>query len=117
MKCLYGIFFICVCIWCPCVDAMSVNDLNPEQEWRLQRLTVEGNEHFSTDQLRKEIVTKPRPWYFPWRPHPPFDPVTFTTDIERLVRFYRAQGYYHAQVTYDLERQKDDHLIIAHIMI
>jgi len=96
---------------------MSVDDLNPEQEWQLQKLTIEGNVHFSTNQLSKEIVTKPRPWYLPWRSYPSFDPVTFTTDIERLARFYRAQGYYHAQVTYDLESQKDDHFIVARIMI
>lgn len=117
MKRLCGVFFISLLVSYPHVlYAGSVDDLDPEQEWQLENLTIEGNVHFSTDQLQTEIVTKPRSWYMPWRPHPPFDPVTFTTDIERLARFYRAQGYYYAQVTYNLEVQKAN-LVVAHIVI
>src|SRR5215475_14627292 len=88
--------------------ALQVEDLDPDKEWEVQALTITGNEHFSTSELRGEMVTTTRTWYTPWRSRPHFDPVAFKTDIERLARFYRAQGYYEAQVSYDLDVQEAD---------
>jgi outer membrane protein insertion porin family/translocation and assembly module TamA len=99
------------------VDAAQVEDLDPEKDWQVQELSVEGNEHFSTAQLRGEMVTTARTWYTPWRSRPHFDPVAFKTDIERLARFYRAQGYYEAQVSYDLEMQEAEHFVSVRITI
>ncbi|MGE0684696.1 MAG: autotransporter assembly complex family protein, partial [Candidatus Binatia bacterium] len=48
---------------------------------------------------------------------PQFDPVAFRTDIERIQRFYRAQGYYEAQVTYELVVESDSQLVTARISI
>jgi outer membrane protein assembly complex protein YaeT len=101
----------------PAVFALQVDDLDPDQEWRLKELSIDGNTQFSTGELQAQIVTKPRPWYVPWRQRPSFDPVTFTTDIERLASFYRAQGYYHATVSYDLTVDETEHLVNADITI
>jgi outer membrane protein insertion porin family/translocation and assembly module TamA len=99
------------------VHALRVEDLDPENKWATAKLVIEGNSHFSTTQLRGEMVTTTRSWYIPWRARPQFDSVAFRTDIERLQRFYRAQGYYAAQVTYELEVEKDSQLVTARISI
>ncbi len=46
-----------------------------------------------------------------------FDPVTFTTDIELLQRFYEARGYYQSRVTYDLQVDDQDASVTAHISV
>jgi len=81
---------------------VQLNDLEPEKDWRLQHLTITGNPHFSTRQLRQQLLSKTWLWTAPWRSYPRFDPVTFAADLTRLQRFYEMQGYYEAKVSYDL---------------
>lgn len=83
--------------------ALTLEDLDPRQEWQIKVFTISGNDHFPTTALLTELVTKTRPWYTPWRPRSQFDPGAFRTDLERLQRFYKAHGYYEAQISYDLE--------------
>ena len=82
--------------------AVQLDDLDPDKDWRLQRLTIAGNLHFSTRQLRQQLLSQTRPWTTPWRSFPRFDPVTFAADLTRLKRFYEMQGYYETSVSYDL---------------
>ena len=103
MKRFHTLLLVLFVSWGSSVFALTVEDLDPNQEWKMKALTIEGNERVSGDALRAEMVTIPRSWYTPWRAHPQFDPVAFKTDVERLARFYRAQGYYDALVSYDLE--------------
>src|SRR5712692_7385847 len=117
MKQLQRMFFVALTVWCAHVYAASIDDLDPDQEWSIKALAIAGNERFSTAELRAQLVTTTRPWYTLWRPHPRFDPVTFKTDLERLTRFYRARGYYDAQVSYSLEVQETDRLVTVHIDI
>lgn len=117
MKRLQRLFFIGLLLWCSHVYAANIENLDPYQEWQIKTLTIAGNERFSTDQLRGELLTITRPWYTPWRPYPRFDPVTFKTDLERLTRFYRAQGDYDARVSYSLDVQEIDQLVTACVTI
>ena len=117
MKRLCSFFFIGILFLRSSVFALTVEELDPEQEWQLTTLTMTGNQHFPTDELRAVLVTHTRPWYAPWRARARFDPVTFTTDMQRLVRFYQARGYYEAKVSYDLEVHEADHLVTAHVTL
>jgi len=99
------------------VRALTLEDLDASREWQLKELVVIGNEHFSTGQLRAELVSKTRAWYTPWRSRPPFDPASFATDLERLQRFYQAQGYYEVQISYDLEINDATHSVSPQVMI
>src|SRR4051812_43072463 len=103
MKRCYCFFVIATLLRSFPVLALTVDDLDPQVTWHIRSLSISGNEHFSTSQLRTEMVTKTRPWYTLWRSLPEFDLVTFAKDVQRLQRFYQAQGYYEAQVTYDVE--------------
>ena len=101
-----GIFLFCF-VWLlgwggAVVFAGSLEQLDPDREWRVESITLSGNEQFDTETLLAELQTTTRPWYMPWQKRPRFDPVTFTRDIERLRHYYETQGYYQAQVTYEL---------------
>lgn len=87
--------------------AVLVDALDPTRQWKVARIEFSGNQKFSDDPLRAAIVTKERPWYRFWEERPALDPVTFTTDLERLRRFYEAEGYYSAVITYDLDAERE----------
>lgn len=95
------------CIWAlggrsGVVFARSLEQLDSERAWRVESVVLSGNEQFDTETLLAELQTKTRPWYMPWKKKPLFDPVTFERDIERVRHYYETQGYYQAQVTYEL---------------
>ena len=103
---------------CPhCLWAVQLDDLNPEKNWRLQHLTITGNVHIPTRQLRQQMLSKTRSWTTPWKAFPRFDPVTFAADMTRLKRFYEMQGYYEAVVSYDLSIDEPRKGITAQVTI
>ena len=85
------------------VHAAQVDALAIAQDWTVRRVAVRGNDEVSARSIAAVMVTQDRPWYTPWRPRPPFDPVTFRTDVERVRTLYRSRGYYRARVEYDIE--------------
>ena len=91
----------------PAVLAVPIEVLEPGREWRVGKIEITGNEHFSDSQLYTEMLTQSRPWYRPWETRPVFDPITFKTDLERLGRFYESHGYYKQSISYDLELDND----------
>ena len=95
------------CVWVPgwksdVVFALSLEELDPERAWRVESVVLSGNTQFDAATLLAELQTKTRPWYTPWKKRPLFDPVSFERDLERVRHYYETQGYYQAQVTYDL---------------
>ena len=76
-----------------------------------------GNTALPERELLAELLTKERPWYFPWQNRPVFDPITFVTDLERLQRFCEAQGYYRCRVSYDLQVHTPKTLVLVHIQV
>jgi outer membrane protein assembly complex protein YaeT len=99
------------------VFAVSIAALDPARQWRVERIEFSGNEKFSKGELSEFIVTKARPWYRFWEERPVFDAVTFVTDLDRLRRYYEAQGYYEAVVAYDLQIDADRDRVTAAIRI
>jgi outer membrane protein assembly complex protein YaeT len=83
-------------------SATQLEALDPSREWRVDKIEISGNEHFSDSQVMAEMITQARPWYRFWEERPLFDPVTFATDLDRLRRFYEAEGYYLSRITHDL---------------
>ena len=91
---------------CSPVSALTLDDLDPDQEWRLGALHFSGHSQLTEAELRAALTTRPRPWYTPWRVHPAFDPIAFGLDVKRLIRLYRSRGYYHARLDYELTRRE-----------
>jgi outer membrane protein assembly complex protein YaeT len=98
-------------------SAVLVDALDPARQWKVDQIKFSGNNKFSNDDLSDAIITKARPWYRFWAERPEFDPITFTSDIERLQRFYEARGYYGTSVTYDLDVDDPRGLISARIEV
>lgn len=97
--------------------ALTVDQLPPGRDWRVGGLDIEGNDAISSSTIEEYLLTKQRAWYAPWRERPPFDPVTFTTDLDRVERLYGSRGYYEAAVTYDLEIDAERALVRAHLRV
>src|SRR5262249_58038716 len=89
----------------------------PARDWELRVLRFRGRHAISAADLRKAMVTKPRTLLAVWRAYPAFDPIAFRTDIERLRQLYRNHGYYHAQITYDLELPAKGNALTAVVYI
>ena len=53
----------------------------------------------------------------PWRPLAPCDAITFAADIERLARFYKAQGFYRAEIDRDLQVALDSQTVKSALAI
>jgi outer membrane protein insertion porin family len=92
-------------------SAVLLDALDPARQWRVQGIEFSGNQKFSGADLSAAIVIQSRPWYRFWEDRPPFDPVTFEADLERLRRFYESKGYYGTEVVYDLQVNDADGLI------
>jgi outer membrane protein insertion porin family/translocation and assembly module TamA len=83
--------------------AVQLDALDTAREWTLLALRFEGNHALGSRTLRQAVVTKPRPWFTPWRAFPPFDPLALRDDLDRIERLYRSRGYYRARVFHDVE--------------
>jgi outer membrane protein assembly complex protein YaeT len=97
--------------------AVLLDALDPARQWKVARIEFSGNEKFSENELRAIIVTQERPWYRFWNERPVFDPITFSTDLERLQRYHEARGYYDTNVVYDLDVDANAGLVAARIEI
>jgi outer membrane protein assembly complex protein YaeT len=97
--------------------ALQLDELPADREWHTRSIEISGNRSIGGDDLREAILTKTRAWYAPWRDRPPFDPVTFAHDLDRMRRSYDMQGYYNAKITYELTLDEDAGLVSAVIHI
>jgi outer membrane protein assembly complex, YaeT protein len=102
-----------LCLGSP-ICALTLKDLDPGKTLQVKAVEITGNEVFSEDRLRRELVTKGRPWYAFWRERPGFDPLTFETDLKRLKRFYERHGYHKADISYDLTIEQEK-LVTVHL--
>jgi outer membrane protein assembly complex protein YaeT len=98
-------------------SAIQLEALDPGRQWRVDRIEISGNQHFSDSQVLAEMVTRARPWYRFWEERPLFDSVTFATDLERLRRFYESQGYYQSRITYDLDVDETRDVVSAQVHV
>lgn len=76
----------------------------PPDPW-VRHLDFEGNAHLSDAQLSARISTEGKSWV-PFTRRHTFDEAAFGTDLARIERLYRAEGYYQARVV----RVRIDHL-------
>jgi outer membrane protein assembly complex protein YaeT len=98
-------------------SAVLIDALDTTREWKVEAIEFSGNKTFSVDELSEAISTKARAWYRIWEDRPPFDPITFQNDLEKLQRFYESKGYYGTTVTYDLDVDESESAITARISI
>ena len=98
-------------------SAVLIDALDTTREWKVQGIEFFGNQAFSADELSEAMSTKARAWYRVWEDRPPFDPITFENDLEKLRRFYESKGYYETTIAYDLVVDEPNTWITARINI
>jgi len=98
-------------------SAVLIDALDTTRQWKVEAIEFSGNKTFSADELSEVMSTKTRPWYRVWEDRPPFDPITFQNDLEKLQRFYESKGYYGTTITYDLDADDPQSRITARITI
>jgi len=76
--------FISLAIGSITVRANTTDELSPDIQWKVGRLSFVGNRALSDAELSKTMRTKSRPAYLLWKKRPEFAPETFKTDIARL---------------------------------
>jgi translocation and assembly module TamA len=74
----------------------SAPELNPEDPV-LVSLRFEGNHSFGRGDLEDGLVTETGSW-LPFTRKPRFDASTFQGDVDRILTFYKAHGYFEARV-------------------
>jgi outer membrane protein assembly complex protein YaeT len=114
--CLFSALAIWLLLTCR-ASAIQIEALDATREWRVDKIEISGNEHFSDSQLIAEMVTQARPWYRFWEERPIFDTVTFKTDLDRLRRFYESEGYYKNHIRYDLRVDETRGLVSPQVYV
>ncbi len=67
----------------------------------IDKIHFAGNKAFSEDDLKGELDdTKEKTWWHFWS-HPKFDRKKFDTDKEKLLKFFRKNGYLDAEIVSD----------------
>jgi len=96
------LLFLIAIFHAPASFALTLDDLDPSEHWKVGALSFKGNRIFDDSDLQAVMLTRPRPFYTPWKARPEFEPGAFSKDLTRLRIFYEAHGYYHLRLTYNL---------------
>jgi outer membrane protein assembly complex protein YaeT len=97
--------------------ASPTDDLDPEREWLVGSIDLEGNESIPDVDLRRVIETRPRNRLTFWRARPEFDEVVFESDLERILRLYESEGYFKARVDWRLSARRTERSEILDLVV
>lgn len=67
----------------------------------VRKLKLEGSKQVPKGTLKAGIATAATGWWWPFARKQYYDPFTWQTDLRRIERIYRAQGFYQASVVSD----------------
>ncbi len=73
---------------------------------------IKGNRWVSTALIKAELLS-PRPSLLPWKRPPVLDTDDLENDVNRVVALYRRQGFYHAEVTTEIEHRGEEEVVIS----
>jgi translocation and assembly module TamA len=80
-----------------CLASGCASSKNKPDAPVVESLRITGNEKISSRQIENKILTRPTGWW-PFAKKHLFDPVTWGTDLKRIVRLYASRGFYQAEV-------------------
>jgi outer membrane protein assembly complex protein YaeT len=86
--------------------AATVDDLPAGEVYELRRVRIEGASGASRRAIRELMLTRPPPWYQPWKrwwDPPAFNPGLFRGDLARVEAWLRESGRFEARLDHDLE--------------
>jgi translocation and assembly module TamA len=86
------------------------------QEPIVRDLRIEGNQHVSSRQIEKRILTAKTGWW-PLASKQYFDPVSWEADLKRIVRLYLARGFYQARIARESATPKEPDGVVLDVVI
>lgn len=90
-----------ILMWTPFLQAQET--VSPPS-LTLRSFDIVGADTIKPKQIKKQLsITLPSIW--PWKKKPAFKEENLEADVEQLKVFYRTQGFYHAQVTYEIHKR------------
>src|SRR5688572_3155213 len=99
------------------VDVMDPADLPRRVRWRVADVEIEGAGPRRAGELRPLLATRRRSRWTPWKERPRFEREALTNDLARVATFYRERGFYRAEVSAELEVDRDDETVAVVIHI
>lgn len=78
--------------------------------WRIQQVSFEGFQHITRDEALEVMETKPASSLF-FASFPPFDRSSLDRDKQRLDQLYQENGFFEAEVGYNLARDREQRLV------
>lgn len=81
----------------------------------LTSLKIRGAKIIPAQKVRDEL-SLPLPSIWPWKKDPVFRPGDLEADVERLQSFYRRQGFYHAKIRPEIDKDAKGRVrVVLHI--
>jgi len=96
---------------------MDPADLPRRVRWRVADVEIEGAGPRRAGELRPLLATRRRSRWTPWKERPRFEREALTNDLARVAAFYRERGFYRAEVSAELEVDRDDETVTVVIHI
>ncbi len=91
--------------------------LDPDREWLVGDVEIEGNESISKADIRRVIETRRRNRLTFWHTRPEFDQTVFERDLERIIRLYESEGYFSARVDWRLSAKRSERSEILDLVV
>lgn len=91
------------CALTACAHARTDED----RRW-IHALELRGVHNVDRRALQRGLAVTPTPWWSIFRRHRPYDDLMLDADRERVIRYYRAHGYFNAEVTVAEARPRAD---------
>jgi outer membrane protein insertion porin family len=96
------------------MTATAVDLNSQDNEPRVKKIELSGNDYFSTRHLRSLMETRTKPLLQKplfWKKAPRFSPEILEDDLKRIIRAYQRDGYLHAaiegkEIRYDEEEKQ-----------
>jgi outer membrane protein insertion porin family/translocation and assembly module TamA len=74
--------------------------------FRVHRVDIEGTHDLKDKEIRSTLLlSPPSRWRF-WKKRPMACGEDLSDDADRIIQLYKSNGYYHSQVTYDVQISK-----------
>lgn len=88
----------------------------PKNEPEVTDLVIEGAHQVDPGDIKDKLLTSETSWV-PFASKQYFDPDIWKTDLRRIERYYRAQGYYQAKVTQNRIEPHDGDQVSLHVVV
>ncbi len=96
-------------------NVLLAQDREPPPPLVLTSLKIKGADAIPAKKVREELSI-PLPSFWPWKKDPVFRPGDLEVDVERLESFYRRQGFYHAEIRPEIEKDAEGRVkVILHV--